>query len=133
MLTSLESCKDSLFLQATVFGVKVDCLIDTGSTITVVHPNKFKAIDPANRPPLRPWGNHIRLADGGLLKAEGQAQLVLEIGHQCLEHTVIIADISVSGILGLDFLQENEGLLDPGKGILLLDGFKHKCSNEADL
>ena len=32
---------DSLFLTSNVYGVDVKCLVDTGSTVSILHPDKY--------------------------------------------------------------------------------------------
>jgi hypothetical protein len=37
-------CSDSLYLNVNVLGIKLNCLIDTGSTLSILHPSKYHAM-----------------------------------------------------------------------------------------
>ena len=118
---------NSLFLSSSILGVEIDFLLDTGSTLTVRHPDKFMGIAEKERPRLCRNNSQIRMANGDLLASYGEAILPLCIGDQVLQHTVVVADIEAPGILGLDFLKRHKGILDASNGILTIDSQRHKC------
>ena len=57
---------DSLFLTGNVYGVEIKCLVDTGATLSILHPDKYNAIPKKRRPPLEPYKLKIRMGDGAL-------------------------------------------------------------------
>lgn len=62
---------DALFVKATVFGIDVECLVDTGSTATILHADK-----------RHPPSSTLRMADGNLVKPLGTANFPLVIDNK---------------------------------------------------
>lgn len=63
-----------MFVKATVFGIDVECLVDTGSTATILHADKYLEIRESVRP--------VRMADGNLVKPLGTANFPLVIDNK---------------------------------------------------
>ena len=81
---------DSLFVKATIFGVKLECLVDTGSTSTILHSGKYFEIPEHMRPKLNPSSSTLRVADGGLVKPLGHATFPLLIDNQEYQQNLIV-------------------------------------------
>ncbi len=50
-----------------ICGVTVNCLVDSGATLSVLHPDKYHAIPEARRPPMESNCGSIKMADGNLV------------------------------------------------------------------
>lgn len=83
--------------------MKINSIIDTGSSITVIHPKKYYEIDRCMRPKLEPNYSNLRMANGDLVVPEGQTVLQFKIKGEIIEHRTIVADIDAQMILGFDF------------------------------
>ena len=127
----IESTHDEhgvgLFLTSTIFDVGVECFIDSGSSLTVLHPNKYKDMSDEIKPPLRPVSSQIRLADGGLQAIHGEVELPFTFGMHTFVHPVVVAEVEAPAILGLDFLEKHNGILDAHQEILTLGTVAHQC------
>ena len=66
-----KSSNDGLYIKEKLFDVAVNSLIDTGSTITVLHPRKYFELDERDRPCLKPDCGQLRMADGGAVTPLG--------------------------------------------------------------
>lgn len=73
---------DALFVKATVFGIDVECLVDTGSTATILHADKYLEIPESVRPELHPPSSTLRMADGNLVTPLGTANFPLVIDNK---------------------------------------------------
>ncbi|XP_069107286.1 uncharacterized protein [Argopecten irradians] len=124
---------DGLFIPAIECGVEINCLLDTGSTISVLHPYIFAAIDIKYRPVLSKHHTSFKVADGGLVVSEGAIDATLEISGKLVKHHMVIANISIPAILGYDFLHSHHCKIDMGNGVLHFDGDNLQCKKESQM
>ncbi len=118
-------------MKATLYGKEIDCLVDTGATISVIHPSYFQAVRDKADIKIEPYNGSLRMADGGLVASLGQAVLSLLFSKsQYIKHRFVIAEIEAPMVLGLDFLQQHRGVVDAHKNELSLNGVAHRCHNE---
>lgn len=103
---------DALFVKATVFGIDVECLVDTGSTATILHADKYLEIPESVRPELHPPSSTLRMADGNLVTPLGTANFPLVIDNKEYEQPVIVANIDEQFVLGFDFLAKYKCTID---------------------
>ncbi len=122
-----------MYLTATIEGVTVDCLVDSGATLSVVRPSYFKAMCKLKDIKLQPTNGSLRMADGGLVTALGKAVLQLELQKkQKVQYTFIVADVEAAVVLGLDFLKSQFAVLDAHAGLLTLNGITHQCHDKEE-
>ena len=113
--------------------MNINSLIDTGSSITVMHPSKFYEIDKAVRPTLsKNFVNDLEMANGELMAPEGCVTLPITLDGQVVEQRVIIADLKAHMILGHDFLKFHNCQLNLGEGTLTFRGKELKCNTQTD-
>ena len=98
---------DSLFLTGNEYGVDIKFLVDTGATLSVLHPEKYYTIPIKHRPTLGPYELNLCMGDGALRSTLGCSVIPLVFNGQLLPQKMVIADINVSGVLGYDFFYEN--------------------------
>ena len=73
---------------------------------------------------------HLQLADGTPLKIISCASTKISIGKMQVEHTFLIADISDSGIIGLDFLKNHSCQIDLRTEDIIIMGNRVACTTE---
>ena len=75
--TSAGHClpTESMYLTTNIHGLQVDCLIDTGSTISILHPLQYQKIPENLRPLLEEKRLPIKMADGGIVESIGEAEV----------------------------------------------------------
>ena len=105
-----------MFVDAEVSGMKAKLLIDTGATISVVGP-RF-----ASGRKIDPLEGDIYIADGSPLLVKGVTHVPLVIDDMSMDQNVVIADIGIDGILGLDFMKSHAGSIDLVNCTIVLDG-----------
>ena len=98
----------SFFIQGQLFDRPTSFLVDTGSPVSLVQ-NKVCIL---SKPPgnvLRPWGgNKLAGVNGTALHSQGSSDVTITIKGKIFVITmVIIDDLAVDAILGLDFLEAN--------------------------
>uniref|UniRef100_A0A8W8L267 Peptidase A2 domain-containing protein n=1 Tax=Magallana gigas TaxID=29159 RepID=A0A8W8L267_MAGGI len=85
-----------------VNGLKTKLLIDTGTSLTLLSKRMYDRLPDK---PLEESRQFITSASGSRLCQHGKADFVIEIGRSRETVEIMVADISVDGILGLDLLK----------------------------
>lgn len=106
---------------------KLKLLIDTGANVSIINSSVFERLNPL--PSLRSTDLSMRMADGKCIGTKGIATLTLTLADVTVEHDFWIVDIDedIEGILGFDFLQAQNCVLDLGNGQFHLDGKVIRC------
>ena len=121
------------FKTGNVHGLNIKFSVDTGATLSILHPDKYYSIPDRHRPPLEPYKLKLRMGDGALRSTLGCAVIPMVFNGQLLPQKMVIADIDVPGVLGYDFLYENAMSIIVRDGSLALNGNQVKCELESDL
>ena len=119
----------SLYLPMKIGGVDVMGLVDTGSTISVIHPSIVAMISRNVSVPRSSRTGRIRLADGSVTSSLGLVSLDLSFGtfEGLWPHDIVVMDTEVPVIIGVDFLQAHQCTLDFRAYMLLMNGATHMC------
>ena len=75
---------DSLFLTGNAYGVDIKFLVDTGATLSVLHPDKYYTIPKKHRPPLESYKLKLRMGDRALRSTLGCSVIPLVFNGQLL-------------------------------------------------
>ncbi len=118
---------DGLFVLMQIGGNDVNCLVDTGSTLSVLHPSRYEAIPEEIRPNLEYMNNYLRMADGGLVTLLGKATFTILVDGRSFEQEMMIADIEVPAVMGYDFLHRYECQIDIVQQVLTINGMRVQC------
>jgi len=104
---------------ARLFSKEVSFLVDTGAAVSLVSSEVWDRIKPSSAPRMNPVGLRLVGVDGAPLHIRGSVIVELEISAKTFKQEVIIVDALTSeGILGLNFLEANNCVLDLGRGEL---------------
>ena len=121
--------RGSLYLPLLIDEVPVLALVDTGSTISVIHPSILnRSLDEVV---VRETSKacQIRLADGSLVDTLGTVQLKVQLGteRESWMHDWVVSAIEAPMVIGVDFLRENQCTLDVRAGTLTVGSTIHEC------
>ena len=117
----------SLFVTAWIKDKPIECLIDSGASISVINYQEYKSRKSALLKPISKYTRPICVANGQTVEAPGLAHMPLEIDNDHFEVPLVIADISVPLILGMDFIKRHLGIIDSTRNEIILDGIHHAC------
>lgn len=87
-------------------------LVDTGSDITTLNTETFHHVFEGNLPQLEPVQRAFLIASGDRLNIAGCCSVLIVIGEEAYPHTVLIAESSEEGLLGMDFLTKFWATID---------------------
>ena len=97
----------------------LELLVDTGATVSLLNVNMWNKID-STKLSLEQWtGKKLVGVNGAPLLVKGltRAQVCIE-GFEFVGNFVVSGELVVDAILGLDFLQQHNCVIDVGKKLL---------------
>ena len=105
----------SVYLPVIAGGQSLALLVDTGATVTLISKRVYEAMDPDQRPELRPPRKftHIEVADQKLMAIEGVIQFQFVCDYVNFECETYVAPVGDDGLLGMDFLCRHDFTLGP--------------------
>ena len=110
---------------ANVFGSRVSFLVDTGAAVSLVSSEVWDRVKPTNAPRLNHVDVNLVGVDGTPLQVQGSVTVELEMSGQIFVQELIVANTLTSeGILGLNFLEANECVVDLSRGEMCSRGAK---------
>ena len=109
-----------LFIPAKLGDYVVDCLIDTGATLTLVSTKVWDTIKDTK--PLDNFDSNIVSASGNKLNTMGKTRVCFDINDTNYAIDAVIAEMDVDVILGLDFMIAHSVKVDVEGLIINLNG-----------
>ena len=110
-------------------GIPIMALVDSGSTISVIHPSVLDRIQRGHDVALVGDMGQLRVADGRTVETHGVVQLSLRVGTDPspVFHEMVVAEMDAPAIMGIDFMMLNHCILDATRGTLIFNGRTHHC------
>jgi predicted aspartyl protease len=102
--------ESGMFFKVEINDKVLEFLVDTGATITLVSRNSTMNIVDSGS--LKQLNSDVVIADGTSLNVYGVQVLPLSIQGRQFQCKMVVADLTVDNILGLDFLQSNNCTLN---------------------
>ena len=124
---------EGLYLDLKVENLSLFGLIDTGSTVSIIHTKKFDLCPMSIRETVSPTRCVLRMADEGPVGCKGTTFRPLSIGGKVYHQQVLIADIEAPFVFGYDFLYDKQCSLDISKGQLLFPDQTIDCKLESEM
>ena len=109
-----------IFVDALVAGTKIRFLVDTGASLSLLSSAKIGDIPLTSVRKLEDVQQKVLDAGGNRLNTIGKGYFNISLGNVQTDLEFVVADISVEGILGMDFLQKNDCVIDIVKRKLIL-------------
>ena len=108
-------------LLGSLNGTPVTLLIDTGAAVTLLRQDVWSQIATCTSE-LKPWpGPPLVSAGGTPLTIHGCTCMTLQLGGRDIQtKMVVVSPLTSEAILGIDFLQAQQALIDLGRGTLQL-------------
>ena len=125
----------SLYVSVDLQGITVSALIDSGSTVSVIHPDVLARIPGMVDADIEHPGGELRMADGGVVRTLGSVNLCMKIctDNLSMEHKMVVAPVEAPAVLGLDFLRVHRCILDVDGCTLRVGGAVHAYRSITDM
>ena len=103
-----------IFVSASVYGTKVNLLVDTGATLSLLSEDVYNRICCSNPSfgGLDPVKRSVLAANDEPLKTLGRTKVPIAIADNAYDTTVFVAELTVDGVIGLDFMMANSCVVD---------------------
>ena len=95
---------EGIFIAGKIENVKTSILIDTGSSATIISPELFDRLMLSVN--IKSSNIRLRSANGENIEVMGECSVNFVLGDVQVSHTVIVANIQNSCILGVDFMSK---------------------------
>lgn len=105
-------------------------LLDSGCTQSVFPRSQFQQLSRHSHSMLHPVVGHGILADGTKIILDGLSVVKFQIGRLKFEHKFLIADIANDILLGLDFFEAQNCVIDFHKSQLQIQGQVIDCCDD---
>ena len=109
-----------MYVEADIHQIKCKLLVDTGATVSIVSNDIYQKIP---RPTLTSTNQEVLTVSGDKLKILGRGNFLMRLDDtKDMVVQALVAQITVDGIIGLDCLRSNAGLIDLQNSMLEVDG-----------
>ena len=124
---------DGLYIEASVHGIGLNCLIDSGSTITVIRPSIINQLATEIQLDVVSEDGELKMADGSLMATSGKTEIPFQINGMEYRQVTTIADIDAPVVLGYDFLHHHKCQVDFENSLLQINNLTFPCKLESQL
>ena len=100
----------------TIWGQKIRFLVDSGSDVTILPNDRYRAIPRQFRPSLTPLRVPVYGASGHPLTVLGTCQVPIGVGTEVIRVDCTVVDGGICPILGMNFMREQEVPINFGTG-----------------
>ena len=118
----VASTSAGLYAECKINNILTDCLIDTGATLSILSLKAWDIINQSSANNLDTFEPKIYTESGSQVEVKGSADVMIDIADVKSITRVIVADIDIDAIIGLDFLQANDCQIDVTHHVLRIKG-----------
>ena len=123
-----------IFVEADIGGEYAKLLLDTGATVSLIAPHIVQRLTGNNaESQLEQIDAKIFIADGSPLNISGITPVAFKIADMGFTHKMIVANISIDGILGFDFMRQHSCTLDIANEMLTVKNEKVLIETEGQI
>ena len=126
-----NSNHDGQFATVDICQIPLYCLLDTGSTMSVLHSNIFKRLPQKMQTRLKNSNQRLSMANGSELRILGTINLPLFIDNQVIHQLMLVADVEIPAVLGYNFMNENKCVIDVSSRTMQLNNQCTPCQLES--
>ena len=127
---NLSSIREAgMYVSVLVNGLSTYLLVDTGATASLLSRTIFDVMTKTNNTVSEVEGD-VLSANGTPLQVLGRTNVELKFADKAWVQNVIVAELNVDGILGMDFLVENQCIINLQTHALSISGMDHPIRME---
>ena len=118
------------YVTAKIHEMDTYLLMDTGATVSILSRACYENIQGYGNYMLESINKDVFSANGSLLRIYGKVSIKFMLNGIPMHHEMIVADVSVDGILGLDFLIKHEAIVNLRTRKVEIAGIEHPIQLE---
>ena len=118
------------YITAKLHGMDTYLLVDTGATVSLLSKTCYENIQGEENYELKSVDKEVLSANSSVIEIYGKTSVKFSLNETSLQHDMIIADISVDGILGLDFLTKHKAIINLRNHQIDISGIQHSLQLE---
>ena len=124
---------DGLYVKVKIGNRFANGLVDTGSTVSILHTLRFQSLSEELKQKLQPTPFTLKMADRCPVPCVGTANLPIQVGNKVYLQDVLVAEIEAPFVLGYDFMYKNNCLIDICQGTLSFKDQAVQCLPESKM
>ncbi|MEW8545264.1 MAG: retropepsin-like aspartic protease, partial [Candidatus Thiodiazotropha sp.] len=109
-----------LFVHAKIGEYAVDCLVDTGATLSLISSKVWSTVQGTNT--LDKFDREIVSASGNVLDTKGKTKVCFELNGTSCDMDVVVVEMDVDAIIGLDFMFAHRAIVDLQRMVMDIKG-----------
>ena len=111
---NINKIEPGMFVAASIDKTEVKLLVDTGATLSIISHAVFKSLASSDTDinNLEAVNRDVLAANNEPLKTFGRTTVSISISGKIYETPVLVADVTVDGVIGLDFMKQNACKID---------------------
>ena len=114
---------DTRYVSVMVNGLPTNLLVDTGATVSLLSKAVFNTMGKTDDTIMQVKGD-VLSTNGSPLQVLGKTSVDLKLTDKSWVQDVIIADLTVDGILGMDFLVQHRCIINFHTGVVYIPGIE---------
>lgn len=119
-----------VYVTARIHGMDAYLLVDTGATVSLLSTICYENIKRDANHALTEVERDVLSATGSVLRVLGRTPVDFTLNGIALQQEMIVADLTVDGILGLDFLVRHEAVINMRMHQISISGIEHPIQLE---
>ena len=125
----------SLYIPLQIGSIEAMGLLDSGATISVIHPSVLSKVMKSSDVVLKRKRGKLQVADGNFVHTFGSAMLRLSTvdGLSSTVHEMVVAEVDTPVVIGVDFLKQHGCVLDLANDTLRIGERVHHCRRVQDM
>ena len=116
------TANQGFFVTGHILDQGVQCLIDSGSMVTLLSRGVWDSLPPDELPDLEEAPCRVTGVSGAPVPIQGMVRMPLVIGSQICLQPMLVADIEEEVILGYDYMNLQDVVLDVPRHVLRVNG-----------
>ena len=121
-----ENLEAGLYVRIKLNGEAATFLVDTGASLSLLSAKLYDNLPHEQRPQLDTVSSKVLTAASTELPLKGKGSFKVEVAEITTDCCFTVAELSVDGVFGMDFLKRHEGVIDVTKECLTLGGMDIK-------
>ena len=111
-----------LYVDCKINNIPTECLVDIGATLSIISIKAWDIINQSSAMTLNTFKTEIYTASGNPIDVKGKMTVMVEVGGVKCITDMVVADIDIDAIHGLNFLKNNDYKLNIEDDTLELKG-----------